>query len=154
MKTLSVRFRFVVTGVIVLVAIVSCCNFTCIRDTRISSYSVEIGRQRAPRYVEWKDPDQFKNVLNQVCANGGEYCLCVVMTAGADPIYPYHPCPRTHCPRYDCPTENIRTVKVTKSKAADNIAAGESAVNDPNATYRIQSPNPGDIIKVLDALKK
>jgi len=49
--------------------------------------------------------------------------------------------------------KKIRTVKVTKSKAADNIAAGESAANDPNVVHRIQSPNPGDIKKVLDTLK-
>ena len=48
-----------------------------------------------------------------------------------------------------CPSGNIRTVKVTKSKAADNIATGESAVNDPNAMHKIQSPDPGDIKEVL-----
>ena len=36
-------------------------------------------------------------------------------------------------PSENSPPVNIRTVKVTKSKVADNIAAGESAVNDPNA---------------------
>ena len=59
----------------------------------------------------------------------------------------------TLCPPENNPPGNIRTVKVTKSKAADNIAAGESAVNDPHATYRVQSADPGDIIKVLEALK-
>ena len=52
-----------------------------------------------------------------------------------------------------CPPVNIRTVKVTKSKAADNIAAGESAVNDPNVMHKVRSPYPGDISKVLDALE-
>ena len=59
------------------------------------------------------------------------------------------PCSKCHedykCPPDNSPPVNIRTVKVTKSKAADNIAAGESAVNDPNVMYRVQSPDPGDI---------
>ncbi len=52
------------------------------------------------------------------------------------------------------PSEEIKTIKVTKSKAAENIAAGESIANDPNVSHRVQSPNPGDIVKVLNALKK
>jgi hypothetical protein len=42
---------------------------------------------------------------------------------------------------------------VTKSKAADEIAAGESAANDPNVMHRVQSPDPSDIKKVLGTLK-
>jgi hypothetical protein len=154
MKALSVRFRFVVFGVIVTVAVVSCCNFPFIPD--IASYSVEIGgKQKASTYVEWKDENQFKKALEQVRGHedkGASYCLCVMRTPKdkPHPYDSYNKCP----PRYKCPPGNIRTVKVTKSKAADNIAAGESAVNDPHVTYSVQSPYPGDIIKVLDALKK
>jgi len=153
MKTLSGRFRFVVFGVIVIVAVVSCCNFPFIPD--IASYSVEIGgKQKAPTYVEWKDERQFENALKQVRGHedkGASYCLCVMRTPHGTPRrIPYSKCPRG----YECPPGNIRTVKVTKSKAADNIAAGESAVNDPHVTYRVQSPYPGDITQVLDALKQ
>ena len=35
------------------------------------------------------------------------------------------------------PSVKIRTVKVTKSKAADSVAAGESAANDPNVMHKI-----------------
>ncbi|PYJ23014.1 MAG: hypothetical protein DME99_04010 [Verrucomicrobia bacterium] len=153
MKTLSGRFRFVVFGVIVIVAVVSCCNFPFIPD--IASYSVEIGgKQKASTYVEWKDERQFENALKQVRGHedkGASYCLCVMRTPHATHRrIPYSKCPRG----YECPPGNIRTVKVTKSKAADNIAAGESAVNDPHVTYRVQSPYPGDITQVLDALKQ
>ena len=154
MKTLSGRFRFVVFGVIVIVAVVSCCNFPFIPD--IASYSVEIGgKQKASTYVEWKDERQFENALKQVRGHedkGASYCLCVMRTPNdtPHPYDSYNKCP----PRYKCPPGNIRTVKVTKSKAADNIAAGESAVNDPHVTYRVQSPYPGDITQVLDALKQ
>jgi len=150
MKTLSVRFRFVVIGVIAIVAVVSCCNFPFITDT--ISY-VEIGHElRGKRtYVEWKDDGaDFYRALEQVRGHKGEYCLCVMKTPDATPQRIDY----SKCPGYECPPGNIRTVKVTKSKAADNIAAGESAVNDPHVTYRVQSPDPGDIIKVLDALKK
>jgi len=152
MRTLSVRFRSVVIGVIAIVAVVSCCNFASIRDARISSYSVEIRRQRAPTYVEWKDEGKFKTALAQVRAHNGEYCFCVIRRPGDDP-HPYDS--HNKCPRgYTCPPGDIKTVKVIKSKAADNIAAGESAVNDPHVTYRVQSPDPGDIAAVLDALEK
>jgi hypothetical protein len=151
MKTLSVRFRFVVIGVIAIVAVVSCCYFPSIPDIRISSYSVDIGsKQRVPRYVEWKDKDKFDAALDQVCAahaaHHATYDFYVKLDDKADPIHPYKDC-RSN------PPGNIRTVKVTKSKVADDIAVGESAANDPNAMHRIQSSDPNDIKKVLDALK-
>jgi disulfide oxidoreductase YuzD len=155
MKTLSGIFALVVLGVIVIVAVVSCCNFPFIKDTESYAY-VEIGhkvRGETPKrtYVEWKNQADFDKALKQVRDHNGKYCLCVVMPGGTP--HPYesnNDCSNYHCP----PPENIRTVKVTKSKAADNIAAGESAVNDPHVTYRVQSPIPGDIIKVLGTLEK
>ncbi len=152
MKMLSELFAFVVIAVTTTVVVVGCCNFPFIPD--IASYSVEIGgKQKASTYVELKDKGKFDEALKQVRSHkGGNYCLGVLWTSNDTP-HPYdshNQCP----PRYHCPPGNIRTVKVTKSKAADNIAAGESAVNDPHLTYRVQSPYPGDIIAVLDALKK
>jgi hypothetical protein len=151
MKTLSGRFRFVVIGVIAIVAVVSCCYFPSIPDTRISSYSVEIGSEQQARYVPWKNKDNFDEALDQVCAVAAAhhvtYDFHVKLNDKADDIYPYKKC-RSN------PPGNIRTVKVTKSKVADDIAAGESAANDPNAMHRIQSSDPGDIKKVLDALQK
>jgi len=153
MKTLSVRLRFIVTGAIAIVAVVGCCYFPSIADPRISSYYVEIGsKQKGPLYIPWKSRDQFDTALNQVCAHGGTYCLKVKLDDNSNPIYRYHPDGSKGCTV--CPPRNIRTVKVTKSKVADDIAAGESAANDPNAMNRIQSPNPGDIKTVLDALQK
>jgi hypothetical protein len=152
MNTLSGTFRFVVLGIIVMVVVVSCCIFPTIPNNVL--YSVEIGGQQGPpTYVEWKDEHQFEQALQQIrghAVNGANYCLCVVMPGGTP--HPYdsgNKCP----PSYTCPPVNIRTVKVTKSKAADNIAAGESAVNDPNAYYRVRSPYPDDIAKVANALK-
>jgi hypothetical protein len=150
MKTLSKTFRFVVLGVIVMVAVVSCCIFPPIVNTRAYA-TVEIGNWSLANskdnviYVEWKDEAQFKTALEQVCDHQGEYDLFILRDNHE----------REHWKK-NCnpnPPQSIKTVKVTKSKAADNIAAGESAVNDPHATYRIQSPDPRDIIKVLGTLK-
>jgi hypothetical protein len=152
MKTLSKRFRFVVLAVIVIVVVGGCClPFV----PGIASYSVEIGnQQKGPKYVNWKDKGRFDDALKQVRGNpkgNAKICICVLMSSRDEP-YPHelnNDCTRT----YKCPSENIRTVKVTKSKAADNIAAGESAANDPNVTHRVQSSDPDDIKKVLDALE-
>ena len=93
---------------------------------------------------------KFDKALAQVRAHNGKICVCVLKPGDSAATSPLN----NDCPSdYECPPEKSMTVKVTKSKAADNIAAGESAVNDPHATYRVQSPDPGDIENVLDALK-
>ena len=150
MNTLSKTFRFVVLGVIVMVVVVGCvCVFPTVKDSRITLYEVAIGGpQRNPPYVEWTTQGDFDRALAKVCAgHQGTYEFYVKLQDKDRPIHPYRPC-RSN------PPGNIRTVKVTKSRAADKIAAGESVANDPNAMHRIQSPNPDDVVTVLDALKK
>jgi hypothetical protein len=152
MKTISRRFRFVAFGVIVIVAVVSCCPFLPIVPNS-ALYSVEIRHTQREQYVNWKQPD-FDKALIQLCDRGGTYCLKAKLDDGTI-INRYHPKGYKDCTK-DCTNYslgNIRTVKVTKSKAADNIAAGESAVNDPNVMHKIQSPDPGDISAVLKTLK-
>ena len=150
MKMLSRTLWFVVLGVIAIVAVVSCCYFPSVSGTK-SYATVEIGLPgKIPRYVEWKNKGDFDKALAQVRGHSGKICICVLLNSGGEP---YRHELNNDCPDYHCPPENIRTVKTTKSKAADNIAAAESAVNDPNATYRIQSPDPGDIKNVLGTLK-
>jgi len=147
MKTLSRRFRFVVLGVIVTVGVVSCYTFPSITHT-IPFFGVDIGsysKDNAPIYVRWKDEGIFKAALEQVCGHHGEYDLFILRDNNEKEHWTKN-CNPNH-PR------KIRTVKVTKSKAADNIAAGEPAANDPNAMHRIQSPDPGDIIEVLKKLE-
>ena len=151
MKTLSRTFRFIVLCALVTVAVASCCNYIFdVHDTK-SLASVELGHGRAERtYVPWKSQGKFDKALAQVRAHNGKICVCV-LKPGAPPYK--HPL-NNDCPSdYECPPEKRMTVKVTKSKAADNIAAAESAVNDPHATYRVQSAYPGDIVNVLDALE-
>jgi len=157
MHTLSRTFRFVVLGVIVMVVVVSCCVFPTIPDPRITSYSIDIGYRQRDQYVEWKgDGTNFKQALAQVRGRkGGEYCICVIEPGGKPYQYPGSKCPEDYkCRSENSSPVNIRTVKVTKSKVADNRANGESAVNDPNVMHKVQSPDPGDIAAVLDALTK
>ncbi len=144
MNTLSGRFRFVVFGVIVIVAVVSCCPFLPIVPN-IALYSVEIGDMQRGQYVEWKNKGDFDNALAQLCKQG-TYCIYT----DTDHNHPYR---ASNAPCIKCDWRNIKTAKVTKSKAADNIAARESAVNDPNVMYRVRSPDPGDISAVLKTLK-
>jgi hypothetical protein len=153
MKTLFGRFRFIVFGVIAIVAVVSCCNFPIIQDTKLYVELGHKGETKRPTrtYVEWKNKGDFDKALAQVRAHNGKICICVVMPGGTP--YPHELNNDCRKYEYDCPPppENIRTVKVTKSKAADNIAAGGSAVNDPHVTYRVQA-NLQDISAVLAAL--
>ena len=150
MKTLSRTFRFVVLGVIVTVGVVSCCMFPLIPNTRAYA-TVEIGnwlpnrKDNAPIYVRWKSEDKFKAALEQVCGHQGEYDLFILRDNNEKEHWKKNCNPN--------PPRNIRTVKVTKSKAADNIAAGEPAANDPNIMHRVQSADPGDIIQVLKTLE-
>ena len=148
MKTLSERFWFVVFGIIVIVAVGSCC---CLKSIPGIAYSVEIGNTQRDQYVNWKQP-AFDNALIQLCEeHGGTYCLKAKLDNGSV-TRRYYPKGHKDCTDKDCSFGNIRTVKVTKSKAADNIAAGQSAANDPNVMHKVQSPDPGDIKQVLDAL--
>ena len=155
MHTLSRTFRFVVLGVIVIVAVVSCCEYGFVVPGIIlpgtkSFAFVDIGTQERAKwtYVEWKKKKDFDDALAQVCSHpGGTYDLYVLLhDTDQHPIHPYNPCP----PK---PPGSIRTVKVTKSKAVYKIAAVEAVVNDPNAMHRVQSPDPRDITRVLGTLK-
>ena len=151
MKTLSRTFRLVVLGAIVTVVVVGCCNLPFLQNSAFL-YSVEIrGKQNSQIYVEWKDEKAFETALGQLVAHGGKICLCVLKDARGNP----HPHKRNNDCRskYDCPLPaNIKTAKVTKSIAAAKIAAGESAVNDPNVVHSLRSLNPNDIIDVLKTL--
>jgi hypothetical protein len=151
MKTLSRTFRVVVLTVIVIVVVVSCRNFPSIPNT-IPFFGVDIGhlplanrKDNVAIYVRWKDEGKFKAALEQVCGHHGEYDLWILRDHNEKDHWK-----KICSPNYP---RNIRTVKVTRSKAADNIAAGEPAANDPNVMHRVQSPDPGDITTVLNTLE-
>jgi hypothetical protein len=133
MKTPSGILAIVILATIMIVVVVGCVTQLVPNQQAL----LEIGTKTT--YVEWKDQGQFDSALAQICQHGGYYDLTVLMKVGDQHIHPYKPCPFP---------VNIRTVKVTKSKVADGAAAG-----DPHVTMKVASANPGDIIKVLEALK-
>jgi hypothetical protein len=162
MKTLSRFFAPVVIAVITTIVVVGCCLYLPVLPG-IATYSVEIGgasgcspdpaAHKASIYVDVKDKGKLDAALAHIRSQsqkGGSYCLCYKAKDGDTPHWydDYVQCPRY----YKCPSTRLRTVSITKSKAADNIAAGGSAVNDPNITYRVQSPDPKDVSDVLAAL--
>jgi hypothetical protein len=152
MKTLPAKLRFVVLGVIVLVVVVSCCNFPFLTDMYIELGHDVSGTRSTRTYVEWKDKGKFESALQKLHDDGGKICLCVLTDHKPHPHKLNNGCSS----RYDCPSPPpIKTVKVTKSKAADRIAAEQSAVNDPNVTYRIQASalHPNDVSDVLATLQ-
>jgi hypothetical protein len=79
--------------------------------------------------------------LKQVCQHGGTYEIRKLKADGEKP-YDAKPC-----------IEILKTVKVTKSKVADDAAAGASAGNDPNTVHKVAAAKAEDITKVLSALK-
>ena len=140
MKTLSRIFAFVALAVIVIVAVISCYQApTLVPNQKFLLYIGTKGIFKTT-YVEWTSEDQFDEALKQVCQHGGTYEIRKLKADGEKP-YDAKPC-----------IEILKTVKVTKSKVADDAAAGTSAGNDPNTVYKVAAASIEDIKTVLDAL--
>ena len=142
MKTLSGTFAFVILAVIVIVAVVSCYQAPALVPNQ--KFLLYIGTKPIfgkPTYVYWTTEEKFDDALKQVCRNGGTYKIRKLKAEGEEP-YDAKSC-----------TEILKTVKVTKSKVADDAAAGESASNDPNIVYKVAVASKEDIEKVLSELK-
>jgi hypothetical protein len=141
MKTLSRIFALVVLVGIVIVAVISCYQAPALVPNQ--KFLLYIGTKTIFKttYVEWTTEDEFDEALKQVCQHGGTYEIRKLKADGEKP-YDAKPC-----------IEILKTVKVTKSKVADDAAAGASAANDPNATHKIAAVKEEDITKVLSALK-
>ena len=141
MKTLSGTFALVILAVIVTVAVVSCYQAPALVPNQ--KFLLYIGTKGIFKttYVEWRTEDEFDEALKQVCQHGGTYEIRKLKADGEKP-YDAKPC-----------IEILKTVKVTKSKVADDAAAGASAGNDPNTVYKVAAATEEDITKVLSALK-
>jgi hypothetical protein len=139
MKTLSRTLAFVVLAVILIVAVVSC-TFRLVPKQQFLLYIGTKPIFGKPTYVYWTTEEKFDDALKQVCQNGGTYTIRKLKAEGEEP-YDAKPC-----------KEILKTVKVTKSKVSDDVAAGESAGNDPNVVYKIAATSLEDTKKVLDAL--
>jgi hypothetical protein len=140
MKTLSGTFAIVVLAVLVIAAVVSC-TFRLVPNQKFLLYIGTKPIFGKPTYVYWTTEEKFDDALKQVCRNGGTYKIRKLKAEGEEP-YDAKSC-----------TEILKTVKVTKSKVADDAAAGESASNDPNIVYKVAVASKEDIEKVLSELK-
>jgi hypothetical protein len=140
MKPLSGTFAIVVLAVLVTVAVVSC-TFRLVPNQKFLLYIGTKPIFGKPTYVYWTTEEKFDDALKQVCRNGGTYEIRKLKAEGEEP--------------YDAKSckEILKTVKVTKSKVADDAAAGESASNDPNVVYKVAAASKEDIDKVLSDLK-
>jgi hypothetical protein len=138
MKTPSGTFAFVAFAVLATVVVVSC-SVQLVPNQKLLLY---IGTKTLFKttYVEWTTEDQFDEALKQVCQHGGTYEIRKLKADGEKP-YNAKPC-----------VEMLKTVKVTKSKVADDAAAGASAGNDPHVTMKVAAASIEDVKKVLDAL--
>ena len=147
MKTLPRTLAFVVLAVIVTLAVVSWfLTYRMVPNQKpdhklflIIGIKPLLGK---PKYVDWTSEKAFDDALQQVCKNGGTYKIRK-LKAEDENAYDATPCP-----------EILKTIKVTKSKVADDAAAGASGANDPNVMNKIAVAveSKDDIKKVLDAL--
>ena len=153
MKTLSGTFAFklALLAVIAIVAVLTFRAFAQGTPTPASAdgkfkFALKIGKTKTD-FVDVKSKGEFDDALCILEKNGGdihEVGYKEDANASPTPIGQYKP---------KCRNASINTDKVTKSELAKNAPAGESAANDPNAVFRVQSNSATDIKNVLDTFK-
>jgi hypothetical protein len=105
-------------------------------------FTLKIGKTQT-EYVDVKNKADFDKALCAMKAHGGDIHEVGYKehgTASPTPIGQYNPI---------CSTASINTDKVTTSELAKNAPAGESAANDPNAVFRVQSNSAKDMQDLL-----
>ena len=91
-------------------------------------------------YVPVKSKNDLDSALNALSVQA-EYDIDFLDRDNGTPIPHYTPGPHT----------TLKTNRVIRSDVAEQTLADASAANDPNVMHKVQSPDPGDIKKVLDA---
>ena len=144
MKTLSGTFAFVALTVIATVTLPSCCRKPVSERVHTDKkFYLEFGGPTKDDFVDVTQPDfddAVKALADPGPGHGGKFRIRYKGNNGAldDPYHPGHP----H-------QLNVKTDKVITSELAQNAPAGESAADDPNATYRVYSNNKADVDNVL-----
>jgi hypothetical protein len=92
-------------------------------------------------YVPVKSQDDLDCALKAL-SKQADTNIYYLSTDGGTPLPNYSPRPDTTC---------LITNRVIRSDVAEQRLAEASAANDPNVMHRVQSPDPGDIKKVLEA---
>jgi hypothetical protein len=152
MKALSGTFAFKL-ALVAAIAVVAVLTFRAFAQGTPTSpppgpfkFTLKIGKTQT-EYVDVKSKKEFDDALCNMEKNGGdihEVGYKEDAHASPTPIGEYKP---------KCRTASINTDKVTTSELAKNAPAGESAANDPNAVFRVQSNSATDIKNVLDTFK-
>ena len=129
MKTLYQASALVVSAIIVIVAVVNCSPHQASRG----EVPLEIGKDNQV-YVE-VDKTKLDAALDALKAHGGK-CFIAYMDPNGNVTQHYRGCADEDLP--PCGQMDPKTDKVTMSAKAKNGVTGESAVNDPNITYRVR----------------
>ena len=156
MKTLSGTFVFKL-ALLTAIAIVAAYAFRAFATATPTptpanqKFSLEFGTKATTSetttvYVDLTSQAAFDKALCTLKANGGQYEVGFLASAGAapTPIGQYVP---------TCLAASINTDKITTSRLAQTGQAEESSANDPNAVYRVYSNSTTDIKNVLDTFK-
>jgi hypothetical protein len=144
MKTLSGRFAFKL-ALLTAIAIVAALAFRAFATATPTptpaqqKFTLYIGEYAG---VPDAEQDAFKKALEKLKKNGGQCELTFLRKEGEQPIKGY------------CDNLSLKTDKVTKSELASSAAAGESAANDPNLTYRVSSNDATDFKDVVKMFSK
>jgi hypothetical protein len=149
MKRSSGIFAFVILAGIALVTMLSCEQRLAVDDK--DKLKLEIGGPTKDDFVDLRQPDG-KDALDAALRSldAKQYKIRFKSDHG-DIDEDYHP--PTPTPSVQGDHASIKTDKTIKSEAANNKAGAESAVNDPNITYRVRG-SVKDVKKVVDSFKE
>lgn len=140
---------FVALTVIAIVMLPSCCRKHVSQGVQTDKkFNLEFGGPTKDDFVDVIQPDfdkAVKALADPGPGHGGKFEIRYKGNNGTvdDPYHPDHPHAQL----------NVKTDKVITSELAQNPPAGESADDDPNATYRVYSNNKTDIENVLKTFK-
>jgi len=157
MKTISGKTNFVALAIVAGIAVVGWIAFAIASHKEITTECPQPGSTfcltiRGPGTDQYYpltaiQLTKFNDALKPLPTN--QYDITYLSSSpGATPQPHYTP-----PPNLNEPSARIQTDKVTKSDVADSSAAGASAANDPNVTYRVSSNKAAEVTKVLDAFQ-
>jgi hypothetical protein len=157
MKTISGKTNFVALVIVAGIALVGWIAFAIASHREITTECPQPG----PTFcltIRGPGTDQFypltsiqlknfNDALKPLSPN--QYDITYLSSASGATPQPHYTPP----PNLNEPSARIQTDKVIKFDLADSSAAGASAANDPNVTYRVSSSKAAEVTRVLDAFQ-
>jgi hypothetical protein len=151
MKTLFRTFRFPLLPLIAIIVVLAIRGLaqptpapTPCPDPQDMLFILEIGKGN--HWAPLLDPngDAFDHAMNAITK--GQYNIHLVDGKNHTKDYCKH--------GLLSGSASIKTDKITTSEVARRAQVQGSAANDPNVMYKIASPDPGEITKVLSTLSQ